>query len=340
MKAIRAENPVHALWQGVDLLKIAGVKMGSRNGTTLEVPYPVTTIWPDPWKRCLILPARRANPFFHFFEALWILAGRRDVAFLEQFNPRMKEYSDDGIMFNAAYGYRLKNEFGVDQLERLIEQLRRDIHTRQAVGQIWSVDDLNRDTRDKACNLAIVFRYRGYGLDMTVLNRSNDMIWGTYGANLVQFSMIYEYVCAHVNVPMGTMYQVSNSYHVYTDGPGGKVWDRLVEWHDTRNSYYGLGTHYPIRKEVMWMKNNNLVDWQADLYEMFNLFDDKQYFYRYEFMTNYFRNLVCRMMNTWKCYKNGSWHSAVGYAEKIECAAWRAAAQAFLDERKPDDQKS
>jgi len=132
----------------------------------------------------------------------------------------MAEYSDDGQVFNAPYGYRLRQLFtdegncNIDQLDSVIQTLSKDPNSRQAVCQIWDVEDLEKTTKDKACNMSIVFRIRNGKLCMTVYNRSNDMIWGAYGANVVQFSMIQEYVAAHLGLPLGEYTQVSNSYHI------------------------------------------------------------------------------------------------------------------------------
>jgi hypothetical protein len=52
---------------------------------------------------------------------------------------------------------------------------------------------------------------------MTVFNRSNDMIWGAYGANAVHMSMLQEVVATAVNMPIGRYWQVSNNFHAYLD---------------------------------------------------------------------------------------------------------------------------
>jgi hypothetical protein len=41
---------------------------------------PVVTCYSAPTQRVLFSPMRDANPFFHLMEALWMLAGRDDVA--------------------------------------------------------------------------------------------------------------------------------------------------------------------------------------------------------------------------------------------------------------------
>lgn len=52
---------------------------------------------------------------------------------------------------------------------------------------------------------------------MTVCNRSNDVIWGAYGANAVHFSFLQEYIASFIGVPVGLYRHLSNNFHVYLE---------------------------------------------------------------------------------------------------------------------------
>ena len=199
-------------------LKVEGLKPeATRNGPALVFPEPVTTTYRYPQERVLFHAGRDANPVFHLMESLWMLAGRRDVAFLQMFNSRIGQFSDDGETFNGAYGYRWRKHFGHDQLVEVIEQLRRDRNSRQALIQMWDDADLTKVTKDKCCNTQVVFDCRGGHLNMSVFNRSNDAWWGAYGANVVHFSILQEFVACAIGVPMGKYRQISNNLHLYTE---------------------------------------------------------------------------------------------------------------------------
>jgi len=191
--------------------------VNTRNGPALVYPEMVTTIYQFPDERVLFHEGRDANPIFHLMEAIWMLAGRKDVGFLKQFNKRMADFSDNGLEFNAAYGHRWRHHFGSDQLVKCIHQLRSDSDTRQAVIQIWDAEDLCKETIDKACNTQIVFSKSSDKLNMTVFNRSNDIWWGAYGANAVHFSFLHEFISRSVNIRIGEYRQVSNNFHFYTE---------------------------------------------------------------------------------------------------------------------------
>ena len=82
MHVIRARNVQEALVVGLQDLRRYGVERESRNGPVVVFPEPVTTVCERPEERVLFHCERDANPFFHLFEALWMLAGRNDLAYL------------------------------------------------------------------------------------------------------------------------------------------------------------------------------------------------------------------------------------------------------------------
>lgn len=243
MKVFTSNNPNVTLKDIVRDITEFGKPANSRNGMTISYDEPVCIRHVNPAHRVIWLKSRNANPFFHLFEFVWMLAGRNDVRTLSAFNANMKSYSDDGEIFNAPYGYRLRKHFGIDQIKSVIEQLKKDPSSRQAVALLWDSKDLIKQTKDKACNLELVFKLRDTGkLDMTVFNRSNDLIWGALGANLVHMSLFHEYVATEVGVPMGAYEQISNCMHVYTDGLPGDIYRAILNQRDEGEVYCG---YYP-----------------------------------------------------------------------------------------------
>jgi thymidylate synthase len=237
MYTIDATDVNEGLLLGVQALKAHGRECPSRNGPVIEMPEPVSTTFRNPNQRVLFSKLRRANPFFHLFESLWMLAGRDDVKFVAQFAKQMKEYSDDGQRLNGAYGYRWRKWFGRDQLAATLKLLKEDPFSRRAVVAIWDgATDGTYPSKDLPCNLSVVFSLRpgswasgsrvenGNRLYMTVYNRSNDIIWGLYGANCVHFSVLQEYMAGALGVSLGTYTHVSNSFHAYTENP---QWEKL-----------------------------------------------------------------------------------------------------------------
>jgi hypothetical protein len=211
-----------------------------------------------------IIEARDANPFFHVMEACAMLANMNSVTFMTFFNKNMRMFSDDGETYNAFYGTRML-DFPIDQLAACIVQLRADNHTRAAVIQIWQVLDLVTSSVDRACNLSLVFNTRPNGeLDMTIFNRSNDLVWGgVSGANIVHMSMFHEIVARGADIPMGKMYVISNDAHVYLDN---EVWIRLCKAEEeilyANTEFYKVpvGQNYAVFMSEMFALINAIMD--------------------------------------------------------------------------------
>ena len=225
MAEVRGRNVQSNLRTGIRLIQALGLVEQTRNGPAVVVPEPVLTITEQPMERVLLNPARDANPFFHLMEAFWMLAGREDVKSISRYSTGIKPFSDNGVTFHGAYGRRWRWGWDDDQLKDIIHSLRQDRSNRRLVLTMWNPDqDLRASSLDLPCNTHVYFRVRsGSVLDMTVCCRSNDAIWGCYGANAVHFSVLQEFVAAASGLQMGHMYQLSNNLHAYVD-----VMDKLV----------------------------------------------------------------------------------------------------------------
>jgi thymidylate synthase len=218
MYVIHTRNVHAAIPDAVRLLREHGVLRESRNGKVITVPYPVTTVYDRPQERVIFWAQRDANPFFHLYESLWMLAGKNNIAPLVKYTKQIAEYSDDGETLHDAYGFRWRQHFhDVDQLEVIIARLKANPDDRRCVLQMWDpYTDLDYNGKAVPCNLESTFQIGLDGrLNMVVFCRSNDVIWGCYGANAVHFSILLEYMAARIGVPIGTYTQVSVNWHAY-----------------------------------------------------------------------------------------------------------------------------
>lgn len=342
---ICANDPDQALESGLWWLKIAGEVNDSRNGRVLVAPAPVITTYTDPTKRVIFNPLRDANPFFHLFESLWMLAGRNDVASVANYAKQMESFSDDGLQW-GAYGYRWRHFFGFDQLLEVIDQLRADPKTRRAVMTMWSpagdmvpveVQTLltnrgGKTAKDVPCNTHIYFDLTRGKLNMTVSNRSNDIVWGAYGANLVHMSVLQEFVAAAVRAPLGVYHQWSNNYHAYIDRPDVQ---RLLDTSQPNRDHWAvkLGenvsayNHFDIRHFPLMRHADSHIRW-LDQCEAF--------------VANpvagglslpFFTEVAGPMMRAHAAYKSGDYVEAVYQAGCVAAVDWRMAAQTWLATR-------
>lgn len=312
MQVIHATNVNDAFVKGAALLRNYGVKSNSRAGPVTTMPVPVTTVYTFPTERVLFNAHRDANPFFHFFEALWMLNGMDDATWLDQFVGDFSvRFAEEGGIQWGAYGHRWRNHFNHDQLDGIVDLLTANPDDRRAVIQMWDVDwDLGTNVKDVPCNTHIYPRIVNGRLDITVCCRSNDMIWGAYGSNMVHFSMLQEYLAGRIGVDVGLYYQISNNMHVY---------DATADKLDAPFN----GDAYPGTEPM----GNDWDEWDADLAAFF--YDSTYHSYTNE----WFNNTVYPMWMAHKFKKEGNMLDALSQANNIKAPDWRLAAIQWLERR-------
>ena len=320
MRQIRARNVNDALAQGLDEIRKHGIARTSRNGGVLSFPYPVITEYQNPKERVVTCPIRDCNPFFHHMESMWMLSGRNDLEFVKKYTKQMELYSTDGSRLNGAYGFRWREWFGQDQIKMAIHRLKKFPDDRRTVIQMWDgYKDLLPDNEelDVPCNTAIYLSILDGALNMTVTNRSNDMIWGAYGANAVHFSFLQEYIASMLDVSVGSYYQFSNNLHVYTDfGPYKKLIEQAAE----------IPCLYQTKEAIPRRLVNNKSRFMSEVEAFCEGSDDK--------FQNTFLNEVSRpIKEAHDIFKQGDWYRAVSKCHEIQAQDWRIACQEWLERR-------
>lgn len=183
----------------------------SRAGLVKQLDEPLTTCLYYPDRRVLFNEERNCNPFFHLMEAIWMFASN-DGPWIVNFNKNMAQFMEKDNTFHGAYGKRW-----FAQVPQVVELLTEDPKTRRAYMTIWdNWKDLgNNGSKDLPCNVGMAFQVRRGALNGYVFNRSNDLIWGMMGSNLVHFSMLLEVVAYLSSLPLGALYQLTVNPHFY-----------------------------------------------------------------------------------------------------------------------------
>jgi thymidylate synthase len=348
--AISADNVNGAFVRAVDMIHTRGIRQKSQHGETLEMPGPVTVCYNNPMERVLFDPVRDSNPFLGFFEALWIIAGRDDVRFLSDIVSTMANYSDDGHRFYGAYGKRLrKGAAGIstgakvdrDQIQEAVNRLRKNPDDRQVVMLIRDPLDMWYTGKDQPCNYAVDLKVRNGKLNMAVMNRSNDTVWGMMGTNVVQFSTLQEYMAALIGCSVGKYYQITTSMHVYDNAQWAKIRDHaLAQFPLCPTNYYSENR---VRPSPMFSGDDTESKWHSDLYHFFTRVDAPNAYgftVPVTWYTTYFRHVVWPMWNTlraWKAFQEdrttASKEMAMRLVESIQADDWRVTAREWLMRR-------
>jgi len=322
MQSIHARNVSEALFLAKQALEVGGREVETRNGPALEFRTPVMTTYTHSRERVLFYPARDANPYFHLMESFWMLAGRNDVEWISQFNGRINTYSDDGEHFHGAYGFRWREWFGKDQLQLALHRLATFPNDRRTVVGMWDPwEDLQstNDGKDYPCNTQIYFWVRDDDLHMTVVNRSNDMIWGAYGANAVHMSVLLEYMAGMLELGVGTYYQFSNNLHAYKD-----VLAKLDGMPADYEPYLTLGDDGLNYNPPALVDDYTMFD--ADLKAWMKNPDAKVF-------NSYLSTTGTPMFHSWGLWKQRDLPAAREVAMQIEDRAWRKACVEWLERR-------
>ena len=255
----------------------------SRGLETKEI-RPVMFIFNNPRERFLTCPGRNIHPIFQILESIWILGGRGDVAWISKYLKNMEKYSDGQEEFHAPYGKRMRrvgdgrsfkydNRGFHDQFEHCYRYLNKDPDTRHGIMTFWDpvLDFYKVNTIDRPCNVGFHFLIRDGKLDLTIFCRSNDVTWGLFNTNIVQFSVILETMALLLGVPVGKQIHFINSLHYYTDNPiTEEVLSRNKE--ETNFNMYKF-----IRPHPFGLRNESGVDtWSLFNECLDDFFDDEE----------------------------------------------------------------
>lgn len=176
----------------------------------------------QPLKRVCLLNGRNGNVFAQIAETLWMLSGRDDLTWLERYIPQCKNWSDDGLVWRAAYGPRLRaweshnRNRRIDQILECVHKLFQDPTSRQAVVSIWDpAHDWVVGSKDYPCNNWLHWIIRNGHLHMNVVVRSNDVIYGFTHADFFAWSVLHQLMAYTLKVNVGRMHWNATSFHMY-----------------------------------------------------------------------------------------------------------------------------
>ncbi len=162
----------------------------------------------------LTLSCRNKAMIYAIGELIWYWSGRNDIAFIDHFSKFWKEISDDGKTANSAYGYIIKYKHGFDQLECVIDELRRNPNSRRAVININTPSMYRMVTRDTQCTMFLHYYIRNNKLCSTACMRSNDLIKGlTF--DIVYFTELQKYIAHRLGLECGPYTHFDTSLHIY-----------------------------------------------------------------------------------------------------------------------------
>ena len=166
---------------------------------------------------CLLRsPGRAMNLEYALAQWTWTMAGSDDVSAISYYNPRGWSFSEDGHSLRGAFGHRLRRSEGADQLELVIDRLRRDPASRREVAVVSLPVDLKSGFRDQPCLISLQFLIREGALHLIVMMRSQSAcLVLPYDASL--FMMLQCWMASRLEARVGRYVHFSGSLHLYED---------------------------------------------------------------------------------------------------------------------------
>lgn len=150
---------------------------------------------------------RKVSLPFMAAEGMWILSGSNDARLITPYNSNIGKFSDDGLFFRGAYGPKV-----MDQMPYIIQTLRDDPESRQALLTIWR--ERPGPSKDIPCTITMQFFVRDQRLHMVVYMRSNDA-WLGLPYDVYNFTLIQRYVASLLKVDIGQYHHHVGSLHLY-----------------------------------------------------------------------------------------------------------------------------
>lgn len=179
-----------------------------RGQLTKEIIAP-DIILENPRNRLIYHPERNFNYKFAFVESLMLFSHSSAVKYPAFANPRIKDFSDDGVSLHGSYGARIAS-----YIPSVIEKLKSDSNSRQAVLSIYDNSDLVFQTKDVPCTLTLQFLVRDNKLHMITNMRSNDIWWGL-PYDVFIFTTLQELIANELGVELGQYHHRPASLHLY-----------------------------------------------------------------------------------------------------------------------------
>lgn len=159
--------------------------------------------------------ARPFNWKYFMGEMAWYLTRDNNIEFISKFSNFWTGIADAGGNINSNYGKIL---YG-DQLQWVLNSLKRDHNTRQAIAFVNQPKYQYEGNKDFVCTMYLNFWIRDNKLNMKVQMRSNDIFYGlSYDAPFFAFlqqTMWHWLRETYPTLELGTYYHCADNIHYY-----------------------------------------------------------------------------------------------------------------------------
>jgi len=168
----------------------------------------------NPTEREIKTPWRKWSPKYAEREWQWYLSQNRSVEEIKKYAPTWDKMHGGDNLVNSNYGWQWGRN---NQLDKTIEQLKKNPNTRQAWISIFDGKEKDQYQFDTPCTMCVGFSVNPTTpnkLDMTVVMRSCDLVFG-FCNDQYCFSKLQELVAKELNMQVGTYFHFAHDLHIY-----------------------------------------------------------------------------------------------------------------------------
>ena len=189
------------------------IKFGVDTNIHTKALYNINICLLHPKDRLIRTPWRKWNQKYAEREWQWYLSQNRSVEEIKKFAPMWDKMHGGDNLVNSNYGWQWGRN---NQLKKCIEQLRKNPDTRQAWFSIFDGKEKDQYQYDTPCTMCVGFDVnpRRHQLDMTVVMRSNDLIFG-FCNDQYCFSKLQELVANELGLEIGHYHHFVHDLHIY-----------------------------------------------------------------------------------------------------------------------------
>lgn len=222
-----------------------------RNKSTREIL--ANQIVVDMTQPVLTLKKRALGYKFMCAEAAWIMGGLNTVKAISRYSKQISKFSNDGVYFNGAYGPKI-----IDQLSYVVDNIVKDIDTRQAVVNVWRENP--RESYDVPCTLNLQWLVRKNKLHCIATMRSSD-VWLGLVYDVPNFSFLSGMVTIllrkrDIYVELGDLYLRAGSQHLYE-----KDWAACEQIRNDSEPRSTVVAHPPIFDPMHFLLYDELIEY-------------------------------------------------------------------------------
>lgn len=192
-------------------------------------------------------------------ELLWFLRGETNIGYLHENNVTIwDEWADERGDLGPVYGYQWRSwptpDGGhIDQISKLLEQLKKNPDSRRMIVSAWNVADLDRMAL-QPCHAFFQFYVADGRLSCQLYQRSADIFLGV-PFNICSYALLTHMIAQQTDLKPGDFIWTGGDCHLYVNHL-----DQVEEQ---------LGrTPYPLPTLLMKRKPDSLFDYRFEDFEI------------------------------------------------------------------------